>query len=325
MATFAIPALVFLVGVGLVLGGYLGVTRGPGYLERRRLQRRIDQIGAPFSSDDETVASLLKNRLEGPLPVIDRTLAATEKGSALSRWIEQTGVKVSLSGIVVMAIGAGIPIGLVTGMIVRHPWATVCGGIAGMTVPFIVLHVKRGRRFHRFEEKFPEALDLMARALRAGHAFVTGLKMVADELEDPVGPEFRKTFDEQNFGLPVQDALKNLTERVPLIDVRFFATAVTIQRDTGGNLAEILENLAHVVRERFKILQQVRVYTAHGRLTGYVLLALPFTLAIALSFINPDHMNLLFRERMGQMLLAAALVLQFIGYLWIKQVVKIEV
>jgi tight adherence protein B len=165
----------------------------------------------------------------------------------------------------------------------------------------------------------------MARALRAGHAFVTGLKMVADELEDPVGPEFRKTFDEQNFGLPVQDALKNLTERMPLIDVRFFATAVTIQRETGGNLAEILENLAHVVRERFKILQQVRVYTAHGRMTGYVLLALPFALAIALSFINPDHMNLLFRERMGQMLLAAAAVMQAIGYLWIKKVVKIEV
>jgi hypothetical protein len=114
-------------------------------------------------------------------------------------------------------------------------------------------------------------------------------------------PEFRKTFDEQNFGLPLKDALDNLTARIPLLDVRFFATAVLIQRETGGNLAEILENLAHVVRERFKILRQVRVYTAHGRLTGWVLLALPVAfLAIALMFINPDHMNLLFRERMGQ-------------------------
>ena len=118
------------------------------------------------------------------------------------------------------------------------------------------------------------ALDLIARALKAGHAFATGLKMAADELEEPVGPEFRKTFEEQNFGLPLKDALDNLTHRIPLLDVRFFATAVLIQRETGGNLAEILDNLAYVVRERFKVLRQVRVYTAHGRFTSYVLIAL---------------------------------------------------
>ena len=170
------------------------------------------------------------------------------------------------------------------------------------------LKFKRTRRLRAFEEMFPEALDLIARALKAGHAFATGLKMAADELGEPVGPEFRKTFDEQNFGLPLKDALENLTLRIPILDVRFFATAVLIQRETGGNLSEILENLAHVVRERFKILRQVRVYTAHGRLTGYVLLALPAVLCIALSFINPDHMNLLFRERLGHILLMVAIV-----------------
>jgi tight adherence protein B len=176
-----------------------------------------------------------------------------------------------------------------------------------------------------FEEQFPEALDLIARALKAGHAFATGLKMAADELPEPVGPEFKKTFEEQNFGLPLKDALDNLTLRIPLLDVRFFATAVLIQRETGGNLAEILENLAHVVRERFKILRQVRVHTAHGRFTGYVLLGLPAVMLVGLTFINPEHMGLLFTERMGQMMLGAALVLQTIGYLWIKQVIKIEV
>ena len=149
--------------------------------------------------------------------------------------------------------------------------------------------------------------------------------MVADEGQDPIGPEFRKTFDEQNFGLPLKDALNNLAIRVGLLDVRFFVTAVLIQRETGGNLSEILENLAYVVRERFKILRQVRVYTAHGRLTGYVLLALPAFLAVALAFINPEHMQLLFRESIGHMLLAAAVVMQVIGYFWIKQVIKIEV
>jgi tight adherence protein B len=178
---------------------------------------------------------------------------------------------------------------------------------------------------HKFEEHFPEALDLMSRAIRAGHAFGAGMKMVADELGEPVGPEFRKAFEEQNFGLSMKESLNHLAERVPIIDVRFFVTAVLIQRETGGNLSEILDNLANVVRERFKIQRQVRVHTAHGRFTGYVLLALPGFLALALSFINPEHMNLLFRERMGHMLLMTALVMQTVGYFWIRQVVKIEV
>ncbi|MBI2833859.1 MAG: type II secretion system F family protein, partial [Acidobacteria bacterium] len=171
----------------------------------------------------------------------------------------------------------------------------------------------------------PEALDLISRAVRAGHAFTTGMKMVADELTDPVGPEFKKAFEEQNFGLPLKDALCNLSERVPLLDVRFFVTAVLIQRETGGNLSEILDNLGHVVRERFKILRQVRVYTAHGRFTGYVLLGLPAALSLVLLTINPDHMNLLFKEKIGHMLLTGAIVLQVIGYFWIRKVVKIEV
>jgi tight adherence protein B len=204
-------------------------------------------------------------------------------------------------------------------------WALMVGAAVGFAIPFMVLRYKRNKRLHTFEEQFPEALDLISRALKAGHALATGLKMVAEEMPEPVGPEFRKTFDEQNFGLPLKDALENLTVRVPSLDVRFFATAVLIQRETGGNLSEILDNLAHVVRERFKILRQVRVYTAHGRLTGYVLLALPAFLAVALMFINPEHMNLLFRERMGQQMLIAALVMQVIGYFWIKKVIKIEV
>ncbi len=151
------------------------------------------------------------------------------------------------------------------------------------------------------------------------------MKMVADELDDPVGPEFRKAFDEQNYGLPLKESLNALADRMPLLDVKFFATAVLIQRETGGNLAEILDNLAGVVRERFKIRRQVRVHTAHGRFTGYVLMALPAFLAVALMFINPEHMNLLFEESIGQMMIVACIVMQAIGFIWIKQIVKIEV
>jgi tight adherence protein B len=177
----------------------------------------------------------------------------------------------------------------------------------------------------QFEEQFPEALDLLSRAIRAGHAFQTAMGMVADELPPPVGIEFRKSFEQQNFGLPLKEALHLLGERVPLMDVRFFATAVNIQRETGGNLAEILDNLAHVVRERFKILRQVRVHTAHGRFTGYVLLALPAALSVALMFISPDHMKTLFTHPMGRTMVMGAIVMQTVGFLWIKKVIKIEV
>jgi tight adherence protein B len=183
----------------------------------------------------------------------------------------------------------------------------------------------RSVRIRRFEEQFPEALDLLSRAMRAGHAFQTALGTAADEMAAPVGVELKKVFDQQNFGLPLNDALKELAERIPLIDVKFFVTAIAIQRESGGNLAEILDNLAHVVRERFKVLRQVRTHTAHGRFTGFVLLALPAGLAVGLSFIAPDQMDLLFKEPMGRMMLGVAMVMQTVGFFWIRQVVKIEV
>jgi tight adherence protein B len=176
-----------------------------------------------------------------------------------------------------------------------------------------------------FEEQFPEALDLLSRALRAGHAFQSAMGMVADELKQPVGPEFKKTFDQQNFGLPLRDALFQMSERVPILDVRFFVTAVLIQRDTGGNLSEILDNLAHVVRERFKVKRQVRVHTAHGRFTAFVLLSLPPALAIVLRFINPEHMELLFTHKLGQTMLITVMIMQVIGFIWIRKVIRIEV
>src|SRR2546422_759049 len=205
------------------------------------------------------------------------------------------------------------------------PFAPLAAGLFGVAVPALWLVHRRTVRIRRFEEQFPEALDLLSRAIRAGHAFQTAMGMVADELHAPVGPEFKKMFDQQNFGLPLRDALNELAQRVDLLDVKFFVTAVLIQRDTGGNLAEILDNLAHVVRERFKIRRQVRVHTAHGRFTGYVLVALPAGLALVLSYQNPEAMETLFKEHLGQMMVMGAIILQTIGFFWIRKVIKIEV
>jgi tight adherence protein B len=256
--------------------------------------------------------------------MIDR-LVSQGAGSRLGLLIEQSGVRTTGSAIVIFSIGMAVGLGLLAFLFVPQPLAAPVVALLGAFMPFGWLRHKRSSRLKKFEEQFPEALDVLSRAIRAGHAFQTALGMCADEMPGPVGPEMKKTFDQQNYGLPLKDALNDLAQRINIIDVRFFVTAVMIQRDTGGNLSEILDNLAHVVRERFKIQRQVRVHTAHGRFTSYVLLSLPAFLAVALSILNPDHMAPMFRERMGQMMLMGAMVLQAFGYLWIRQVIKIEV
>ena len=177
--------------------------------------------------------------------------------------------------------------------------------------------------FAKFEEQFPEAIDLIARALRAGHAFPTGLLMVADEAPDPIGPEFKLVYDRQNFGMPLNDALKGLAERVPILDARFFATAVLTQRETGGNLSEVLDNLATVIRDRFKVKRQVRVVTAHGRITGWILSALPPGLAVVISFVSPDHMKTMFTDPLGIQMLVVAGTMQVVGTLIIRKLVNV--
>lgn len=325
MAPILLAILVFLFAAGVIFGIYAAITYLPAALASQRIEQRIREAAGPPIVADSNGASVLKHQVEGPLPLVDRLLAKSMKGAGLSRLIEQAGLKLSASSILLASIFLGLICAVVLATALRQGWAIFAGAGVGCVSPFLYLRHRRTARMKRFEEQFPEALDLLSRAIRAGHAFTTAMSMVAEEAPDPVGPEFRKSFDEQNFGLPLKDALNNMADRVPVLDVRFFVTAVLIQRETGGNLSEILDNLAHVVRERFKILRQVRVYTAHGRLTGYVLMALPACLAVVLQFINADHMNLLFRDPKGQMMLTGAIVLQIIGYIWIKRVVKIEV
>jgi tight adherence protein B len=324
MAIWLIVLAAFAIGVGAVVGIAAGATNLPGFLMRRRIEQRMRESGMDVTETDAT-PTVVKLEHAGPLPGLERALGRTRGGGALNRLIEQSGSRASVSGIVLASLLCGLAFGIVTAVFVTFIWAPIAAALLALLLPFLLLRRRRSQRMKRFEEQFPDALDLLSRAIRAGHAFTTAMGMVASEGPDPIAPEFRKTYDEQNFGLPLKEALNNLASRVPLLDVRFFVTAVLIQRDTGGNLAEILDNLAYVVRERFKVLRQVRVYTAHGRFTGYVLVVLPAALALVLMLINPEHMGLLFSERMGRVMLTIAVILQVIGYVWIKKVVKIEV
>jgi tight adherence protein B len=194
----------------------------------------------------------------------------------------------------------------------------------GGALPYLVVNRQRKSRMKKFEEQFPEAIDLVARALRAGHALPTGLGMVADELKAPVGTEFRILYDEQNFGLTLPDALRNFARRIPVLDARFFVTAVLTQRETGGNLAEVLDNLGSVIRDRFKVKRQVLVLSAHGRITGFILSCLPPCLALATFVINPRHLGTLMGDPIGQKMIVGAIVLQVVGTLIIRKLVNIE-
>jgi len=324
MPVWMIVLAAFVLGVAAVAAMAIGLTNLPGFLMRRRIERRMKESSLQTAGADAG-PTLVKAEHEGPLPRVERALGRTRGGGALNRLIEQSGSRVSATGIVFASLACAIACGVLVAAFVRFAPAPIAGALLGLTMPFLVLRYRGTARMKRFEEQFPEALDLLSRAIRAGHAFTTAMGMVATEAPDPIGPEFRKTYDEQNYGLPMKEALNNMASRVRLLDVRFFVTAVLIQRDTGGNLAEILDNLAYVVRERFKVLRQVRVYTAHGRFTSYVLIALPPSLAAVLMLINPEHMGLLFTERLGHMLLTVAVVLQIIGIVWLKKVIKIEV
>ena len=315
---------VFLIVTGVAMGVGWVISGIPANMAKKRLEKRLKEVGSLTVTPQGETASVVRSDDQGPLPGVQKLIGKTGAGAGLSKLIEQSGVHATPGGILV--VSGGLAVLGVSAVLMFSPVASAAPlGLLAGALPILFLMQRRSARIKKFEEQFPEALDLLSRALRAGHAFQTSLGMVADELHEPVGPEFKKTFDQQNYGLPLKECLFELADRIPLLDVRFFATAVTIQRETGGNLAEILDNLAYVVRERFKILRQVRVHTAHGRFTGYVLLALPAVLGIILSYLSPDHMNTLFTEEMGKKMLMGAGVMQTVGYFWIRKVIKIEV
>jgi len=192
-------------------------------------------------------------------------------------------------------------------------------------IPFVYIYVKKRKRMRKFERQLPDTMDLIARALKAGHALSGGLQLVGEEFGDPIGTEFQRTVNEINFGVAVPDALKALAQRVDCKDLKFFVMSVIIQRETGGNLAEILENIARLIRERFKLQGRIRVLSAEGKLSAIILVAIPFFLGFALSIINPDYINTLFEDPIGIVLLVFASVMMALGILMMKKMVAIRV
>jgi tight adherence protein B len=243
----------------------------------------------------------------------------------LNRLYEQADVGLAFRNFVIIAVGltaagAGIGYALKLPLLVLPVCSAFLGGL-----PFFWLVLRKRKRIKSFLTQMPDALELVGRALRAGHGLASGLSLVAEEMPPPIAHEFGRIYEEQNLGITIEEALRGLAERVPAMDVRFFVTAVVVQRSTGGDLAEVLDKIGRLVRERFQILGQVQALTAEGRLSGVVLLAMPPSLLAFCYMTNPEYIGLLFSTTMGTKMLAVAAVLQVVGALAIKKIITIKV
>ena len=239
--------------------------------------------------------------------------------------LQQAQLSWSVATLMLMCFGLAAALGLAALILTRTFLTALPAAAIGAALPVLYVRRRRKKRLSQFEELLPDSIDLVGRALRAGHPLTSGLKMAADDGAEPVASEFRRVFEEQRFGLPIQDSLLGMADRVDLVDVRILVTAILIQREVGGNLAEILDNLANVIRARFTIRRQISVYTAQGRLTGYLLSLLPFALFGILYSINAEYMAILFTDPIGKVLVTVALLMQFVGFLWIRKIVNIDI
>jgi tight adherence protein B len=307
--------------LALFLGAYwLFVLRAEGESEQRMERRLKPTVKARLAER----VSLLKQIVPlSTVPAVERLLARCAAViRPVERLLERSGLSLTVGQLV---LGSGFLAALaflVTLQLVGVPLMALGTAAMAGSAPVLVVRWAAQRRISKFEEQFPEAIDLIARGLRAGHALTTALSMVVDEAAEPVRNEFRLLYDRQNFGMPLGEALKNFAERVPLLDAKFFVTAVLTQRESGGNLAEVLDSLAALIRERFRLKRQVRVVSAHGRITGWVLGALP----VALMFvIAPDHIGKLFTDPLGIRMVMVAGVLQVIGVLVMRRITNIEI
>ena len=305
---------------------------GVAFLFIRRRSRSVDtlmrsRLAAVVGQHQMGDADLpmLRDQAFSNIGLLQRLLLKFRTGGRLRRLLEQADVRMR-TGTLVLQIGVFALVGFLVSYAVRLGTLLSVGvGILAGLLPVLVILRIRTRRFRRFETQFPDAIDLLARAIRAGHAFNTGVKMIADEMPEPTGKEFQRVFEEQNYGLPIKAALTNLLERINLLDLRLFVVAVLIQRQSGGNLAELLGKIAQTIRERFRILRQLRVHTAQAKLTGIILMCLPPAMGGLTLVLNYEYMKVIFLETWGIRMLIAAGILQLIGLLWIRKIVSIEV
>ncbi|MFX1671659.1 type II secretion system F family protein [Paraburkholderia sp. A2WS-5] len=315
--------LVFISIILLIEAGYLWWKSGHSG-EAKRLENRIRMMSAGGHSNDRTV-SILKQRELSSSPLTTQLLMKVPRIHALDRWLVLSGLDWSVGKFVMLTVCPPVMLGLL-GRLIYIPAAAlvVLMLIGALYAPFTVSRAMR-KRLKRLEEQLPEAADMMSRSLRAGHSFSTALGIVGDEMPEPIGSEFRAAFGEINFGVPLNEALGALANRIPISDLRYFVIAVLIQRESGGNLAEILGSISQLIRSRLALLGKVKALSAEGRLSAWILGILPFAMALIISVVNPGFLKVLWTDPAGLKMIGGAVVLMVFGFVWMRKVIRIHV
>jgi tight adherence protein B len=313
---------IFLSVVLLIEGGYF-VFRSIRRPEVKRVRRRLRSL-SPESYGEETIDILRKRELS-QVPWLNRLLQRFRWTGRMNRLLEQADTQRPLGFFILLSLSLAAAGFLVVSWMTSNRLISIPAAVILGLVPFFHIYSKKRRRMEKFQRQLPEALDLIARSLKAGHAFTGGLKVVIDEFDDPIGTEFDTTLNEINFGAGVNDALKNLSDRVDCPDLRFFVISVIIQRETGGNLAEILESISYLIRERFKLQGHIRTLSAEGKLSAIILGALPFVVAFLLYLINRDYIMTLFVDPLGRIMALYAVIMMVMGILVMRKMIRIQV
>ncbi len=317
-----IPIAVFALILLAVVGGYFLLWAGRA--EKAEVKRRISLLELRNLRDAD-VPEFLKDEVLSEVPLLNRLLSRVDVAARIDRRLRQADLEIPVGTFLLLSLVL-FSLGIVAGWILHWPSIlSIAVGIALLSVPHLVVDIKRRRRLKRFMNHFPEALEMFARSLRAGHSFTGAIQLVSQEMPDPIGPEFAKVFEEQNLGIPLRQALIGMTDRVDILDVKFFVTAILIQRETGGNLAEIIDKIAYVIRERFRIQGQLKIFTAQARMSGIILSLLPIGVAILIGIINQEYLKPLWFERTGRIMVAVAVTLQIFGMLAIRKIIRIKI
>lgn len=319
-----ISFLVFLFGLFLVVGAYLIATRNTD-TKRKRLQKRLNEALIHSAHTEDVEVILARNELMSEIPVLNRMLVEVQAALHLKRMLDQADLQITPTRLVMFSVMAGMLGLLAASVLTISVLVIAAAGLVAAMIPFVHVWWKRRQRFNAFLEHLPDALDLMSRGLSAGHAFSESLYMVAQEMPEPIATEFRKTYEEQNLGLSLKLALENLVDRMPLLDLKMCVTAVLIQRETGGNLAEILEKVAYTIRERFRIMGDLKTLTTSSRLSAWLLCGLPIFVTFAITAMNPEYMSVLWKDTRGHYLIAIAMFLQVTGMLIVRKILNIKI
>ncbi|MGH9904747.1 MAG: type II secretion system F family protein [Pyrinomonadaceae bacterium] len=319
-----ISFLVFLFGLFLVLGAYLVATHG-SETKRARLQKRLADALLHSAQTEDVEVVLARNELMSEVPWMNRSLVRLQAALHLKKMLDQADLHITPSRLVMFSAMAGLLAAMAASVISISVLIMIAAALVAGALPFAHVWWARKKRFDAFLEHLPDSLDLMSRALSAGHAFSESLHMVSMEMPEPIATEFRKTYEEQNLGLSLKLALENLTQRIPLLDLRLCVTAILIQRETGGNLAEILEKVAYTIRERFRIMGDLKTLTTSSRMSAWLLCGLPIFVSLVITAMNPDYMSVLWKDPRGHYLIAAALFLQVTGMLIVRKILAIKI